>query len=32
MDGIILATASSIGQRVLTLDEDFTGEKDCLVI
>jgi predicted nucleic acid-binding protein len=32
MDGIILATARSIGQRVLTLDEDFTGEKDCVVI
>jgi len=32
MDGIILATARSIGKRLLTLDEDFTGEKDCLVI
>jgi predicted nucleic acid-binding protein len=32
MDGIILATARSIGQRVVTLDKDFTGEKDCLVI
>jgi predicted nucleic acid-binding protein len=32
MDGIILATARSMGQRVLTLDKGFTGEKDCLVI
>ena len=32
MDGIILATARSIGQRVLTVDEDFAGEDDCLVI
>ena len=32
IDGIILATARSIGQRVLTLDEDFAGESDCLVI
>jgi predicted nucleic acid-binding protein len=31
MDGIILATARSIGQRVLTLDEDFVGENDCVV-
>lgn len=32
IDGIILATARSIGQRVLTLDTDFSGENDCLVI
>ena len=32
IDGIILATARSIGQRVLTIDEDFSGESDCLVI
>lgn len=32
IDGIILATARSVGQRVLTFDEDFAGEKDCLVI
>ena len=32
MDGVILATARSIGQRVLTLDEDFVGEKDCVFI
>ncbi len=32
VDGIILATARSIGQSVLTLDEDFIGENDCAVI
>jgi predicted nucleic acid-binding protein len=32
MDGIILATARSIGQQLLTLDEDFAGEDDCTVI
>jgi len=32
MDGIILATARSIGQRMLTLDKDFEGEADCLII
>jgi predicted nucleic acid-binding protein len=32
IDGIILATARSIGQRVLTLDVDFGGEADCLVV
>jgi len=32
IDGIILATARSIGQRVLTIDKDFSGESDCLVI
>jgi len=32
IEGIVLATARSIGQRVLTLDEDFAGENDCLVI
>ncbi len=32
IDGIILATARSIGQRVLTLDRDFAGEDDCTVI
>jgi predicted nucleic acid-binding protein len=31
IDGIILATARSMGQRVLTFDEDFEGEMDCLV-
>jgi predicted nucleic acid-binding protein len=32
IDGIILATARSIGQRVLTMDEDFSGESDCVVL
>jgi predicted nucleic acid-binding protein len=32
IDGVILATARSIGQRVLTLDEDFSGENDCVVL
>jgi predicted nucleic acid-binding protein len=32
VDGIVLATARSIGQRVLTIDEDFAGEDDCVVV
>jgi predicted nucleic acid-binding protein len=32
MDGVILATARSIGQRVLTMDDDFAGENDCVVV
>ena len=32
IDGIILATARSLGQHVLTLDEDFAGEKDCVIV
>jgi predicted nucleic acid-binding protein len=32
IDGIILATARSISQHVLTLDKDFGGEDDCLVV
>jgi len=32
LDSIILATARSIGQRVLTFDKDFEGETDCIVI
>jgi predicted nucleic acid-binding protein len=32
IDGLILATARSLGQRLLTFDEDFVGENDCLVI
>jgi len=31
-DGIILATARSIGQRILTLDGDFVGENDCVFV
>jgi predicted nucleic acid-binding protein len=32
LDAIILATARSIGQRVLTFDKDFTRENDCTVL
>ena len=32
MDYCSLATARSIGQRVLTMDEDFAEENDCMVI
>ena len=32
IDGVILATARSIGQRVLTFDEDFKGEEDCILL
>jgi len=32
LDGIVLATARSIGQRVLTMDEDFAGEDDCVIV
>ena len=32
IDGIILATARSIGHRVMTFDGDFEGEDDCILI
>lgn len=32
IDGIILATARSIEQKVLTFDPHFEGEKDCIVL
>ena len=32
IDGIVLATARSISQRMLTLDRDFEGEADCIVL
>jgi predicted nucleic acid-binding protein len=32
IDGIILATARSLGQRVLTFDSDFAGEDDCILM
>lgn len=32
IDGIILATARSLGQGLLTLDSDFSGELDCTVL
>ena len=31
LDGVVLASARSIGQRLLTLDRDFAGEADCQV-
>ena len=31
-DAIVLATARSIGQRLLTFDKDFSGESDCIVL
>jgi predicted nucleic acid-binding protein len=32
IDGIVLATARSLGQTLLTFDTDFAGEKDCVVL
>ena len=32
MDGVILATARSIGQRILTSDGAFIGENDCVFV
>jgi len=32
LDAIILATARSVGQRVLTFDGGFAGESDCIVL
>ena len=32
IDGIILATARSLGQGLLTFDTDFAGEEDCVVL
>ena len=32
LDGLVLAAARSVGERVLTFDRDFTGEEDCLVL
>ncbi len=32
IDGIILATARLIGQRLLTFDGDFAGESDCVLL
>jgi len=32
VDGLVLATARSMGERLLTFDRDFTGEKDCVVL
>jgi predicted nucleic acid-binding protein len=32
MDGITLASARLVGQRLLTFDKDFAGEDDCLLM
>jgi predicted nucleic acid-binding protein len=32
LDGIILASARAIGQRLLTFDFHYQGEKDCIVL
>jgi predicted nucleic acid-binding protein len=32
VDGIVLATARSMNQRLLTFDRNYTGEDDCLIL
>jgi hypothetical protein len=32
IDGMILSSARSVGQRLLTLDEDFRNEEGALLI
>ena len=32
LDGLVMAAARSVGERVLTLDRDFEGEEDCILI
>jgi len=32
VDGIILSTARSLGQNLLTFDAEFAGEEDCVVL
>jgi len=32
IDGIVLSTARSLGERLLTFDADFEGEEDCIVL
>ncbi len=32
LDGLVLAAARSVGERVLTFDQDFAGEEDCVVL
>ncbi|OLB47049.1 hypothetical protein AUI07_02455 [archaeon 13_2_20CM_2_53_6] len=32
LDGLLLAAAKSVGERVLTFDRDFAEEEDCLVL
>jgi predicted nucleic acid-binding protein len=32
LDGLLLAAARSVGERLLTFDRDFAEEEDCLVL
>ena len=32
VDALILATARSVNQRLLTIDQHFAGEEDCMVL
>lgn len=32
VDGLVLAAARSLGEKLLTFDKDFSGEKDCIVL
>lgn len=32
LDGLVLAAARSLGEKLLTFDNDFSGEKDCVVL
>jgi len=32
LEGLLLAAARSVGERVLTFDRDFAEEKDCLLL
>jgi len=32
LDGLVLAAARSVGERLLTFDRDFAEEEDCLVL
>ena len=32
LDGLVLAATRSLGEKLLTFDKDFSGEKDCIVL
>ncbi len=32
VDGLVLATARILGEKLLTFEEDFSGETDCIVL
>ncbi len=32
MDGLVLAAARSVGEKLLTFDRDFEDEKDCVIL